>query len=253
MDLEIILAQTHFFRTLAPESRRALAAIAIPRAVRKRDVLFREGDEGHSMYVLNRGRVQLLKRGPGDTAVVIRTVAPGESFAEVVLFERQRYPVTAVALTEALVFLLPKRDLRALLSREDFRDDFIAMLLRRQRYLTERIVERSSDDVERRLLRFLRDQFGDATRVDVEFSKKDAAAAIGTTPETLSRLLQRLERAGRLSWKGRVLRRPPPGAAVSAASSGARPTRGSRAPSPASGADRPARPRSGRTAPAASR
>jgi len=253
MDLEIILAQSNFFRNLAPESRRALAAIAIPRTVRKRDVLFREGDEGHSMYALIRGRVQLLKRGPGDGGTVIRTVAPGESFAEVAVFERQRYPVTAVALAESFVFLLPRRDLRALLSREDFRDDFIATLLRRQRYLTERIAERSAADVERRFLRFLRDQFGDAPRVRVEFSKKDAAAAIGTAPETLSRLLRRLEREGRLSWRGRELRRTAAGPAVSAASSGGRPTRGSRAPSPPSGAYRPARPRSGRTAPAASR
>ena len=254
MNIEFILAQTHFFRGLGAESRRALAAAAIPRSFRRRETLFREGEEGHAMFVLNRGRVQLVKRGAGDRDVVIRTLRAGDTFAELVLFESRRYPVTAVALTECTVFLLPRRELRALLAREDFRDDFIAMLMRRQRFLAERIVELTTTEVEDRLRRFLREQYGEAPRVEVEMSKKDVAAAIGATPETLSRLLKRLEAEGRLIWKGRVLRRPTDDEGpVKAASSGRRPRPASPAGSSSSAADRSVRPRSGHKGPAASR
>ncbi len=208
MNIEIILAQTHFFQGLTPESRRRLAEIAIPRSVRRRETLFQEGDEGHALFLLNRGRVQLSKHGADGVTVVIKTVRPGETFAEIVLFEQARYPVTALALADSMLFLFPKRDFRHLLRYDDFRDDFIATLMRRQRFLAERIVELTTHDVEKRLIRFLREQFGDAPRVEPDLTKKDAAAAIGTTPETLSRLLKRLESEGRLIWKGRLLLRP---------------------------------------------
>ena len=155
MKAEFILAQTRFFRGLNEESRRALAEIAVPRTLRRGEVLFREGEEGHAVFLLNRGRVQLQKQGADGTAVIIKTVQPGETFAEVILFEQPRYPVTAIAVAEGSLFLFPKRDFRALLRREDFRDDFIAMLMRRQRYLAEQIATRTTADAETRLWRFL--------------------------------------------------------------------------------------------------
>ncbi len=254
MNVEFILAQTNFFKGLGSESRRALAAVAIPRTFHRRETLFREGEEGHAMFVLNRGRVQLVKRGAGDVAVVIRTLRAGDTFAEIVLFESRRYPVTAVALTECTVFLLPRRDLRALLSREDFRDDFISMLMRRQRFLTDRIVELTTTEVEDRFWRFLKEQYGEAPRVEVDLSKKDVAAAIGTTPETLSRLLKRLEADGRIRWQGRVLRRAFGGeCGIKASSFDPPPRPAARAVPPSSAGDRSARPRNGRTGTAASR
>lgn len=248
MNIEIVLAQANFFRGMSPESRRRLAEIAIPRAARRRETIFREGDEGHALFLLNRGRVQLTRMGPDHTAVVIKTVRPGETFAEVVLFEQTRYPVTASALSDSMLFLFPRRDFRHLLRYDDFRDDFIAMLMRRQRFLAERIVEISTTDVEQRLFRFLREQFGDTPRVEPDVTKRDVAAAIGATPETLSRLLKRLEREGRLIWKGRRLLRAAPGRSLNDAPFGGPPTRESRPPSRPRPSGRSARPRSDRKA-----
>lgn len=210
MDIAAILAQVNFFGDLSEASRRALAELCIPREVAKGGVLFHEGDEGHSVYVCNRGRVRLHKAAPDGTEVVIKIVRPGETFAEVVLFERGTYPVTATALEPCGVFLIPRREVRALLRREDFRDDFIGMLMRKLRHLAERIPMLTTSGIEDRLFHFLDEQFGAASPVQSGISKKEAAAAIGTTPETLSRLLARLESEGRLRWCGKRIDRSPP-------------------------------------------
>ena len=93
MDPLLILAQANFFKELSPESRKALADIAISREVKKRDLLFAEGDKGHSIYLLNRGTIQLFKTAPDGAEIVIKLIQPGEVFAEVILVEQDRYPV----------------------------------------------------------------------------------------------------------------------------------------------------------------
>ena len=201
-----LLSQTAFFRGIFDDNRRALAGICQPVEVRKRAVIFHEGKEGQAMYLLVRGNVQLHKTTLDGREIVIKVIKPGEAFAEVVLFEESRYPVTATALTASLLLRILSADLRALLRSEDFRNDFIAMLMRKQRYLADRIRQVTSHSVEERFFHFLREQYGDGPEINVTITKKEIAAAIGATPETLSRLIQKLKRARVLSWTGKKLR-----------------------------------------------
>ena len=205
MDATHLLDQATFFKGISRNSKRALARICIPSEARKHKVLFREGDEGHSIYLLVRGHVRLHKTAPNGKETVIKVVGPGETFAEVILFEETRYPVTAVAITDALLLKILRRDLHHLLGSEDFRNDFVAMLLRKQRYLAERVRQMSSQDVEERFFLFLREHFGAQTEIETAISKKEFAAAIGTTPETFSRLIRRLTKERKLSWRGKKL------------------------------------------------
>ena len=161
------------------------------------------------MFLLVHGTIRLHKTAPDGNDIVIRTVRPGEVFAEVILFENDVYPVTAVALTETTVLAMHRRDLLQLLSEPDFRDDFIAGLMRKQRYLADRVHYLAAYDVEERFLLYLKGQYGPRTTITPDISKKEIAAAIGTTPETLSRLSQRLAREGKLQWEGRTLRLDP--------------------------------------------
>jgi CRP/FNR family transcriptional regulator len=201
MDIYEALDQARFFEGISRASKEALSRFCMPVQRAKQTVLFREGEPGEAMYLLLRGRISLHKLSLDGREVVIKVIKPGEVFAEVVLFEKKVYPVTAVVLTDVVVFRLLRRDLLDLLKQEDFRNDFIAMLLRKQRYLTEKIQQLTSQDVEQRLRAFLLEQYGERGQINVEINKKQLAAAIGATPETLSRLLQDLKLRKRLTWK----------------------------------------------------
>lgn len=201
------LAESNFFKDLSRDSLKALGSICSVRELKKRAYLFREGEPGKAIYLLRRGALQLHKTAPDGSEVVIKIVQPSEVFAEVVLFERESYPVTAVALAPSEVIVFPRADVHLLLNTLSFRNDFIAMLMRKQRYLAERIVQQQAHDVESRLLWFLQEQFGNQKVVTLPISKKDVAAAIGTTPETLSRLLLKLKKRRVLTWNGKTLTR----------------------------------------------
>lgn len=205
MDVYRILDQVRFFEGVSRESKAALSKLCIPSERPKQTRLFHEGEPGDAMFLLARGRISLHKLSPDGREIVIKVIKPGEVFAEVILFESKFYPVTAVALTDILVFKLLRRDILNLLRQDDFRNDFIAMLLRKQRYLADKIQQLTSQDVEQRLRAFLVEQYGEQQQINVEINKKQMAAAIGATPETLSRLLQDLKRRKCLVWKQRVI------------------------------------------------
>jgi CRP-like cAMP-binding protein len=209
MDIYRVLDQARFFEGISRESKEALAKLCLPFERPRQAELFHEGAPGEAMFLLVRGRISLIKQAPDGREIVIKVVKPGEVFAEVILFEKKSYPVTALALTGVLTFKLLRRDLLYLLRQEDFRNDFIAMLLRKQRYLTERIRQLMSHDVEERLRGFLREQYGEHDRIVVEINKKQLAAAISATPETLSRLLLQLKRRNDLTWKEGIITAAP--------------------------------------------
>ena len=105
-----------------------------------------------------------------------------------------------------MAYMLPRRPFICLLKSEEFRMDFFGMMMKKVRYLTNQIGYLSSYDVEERLFFFLEEQYGRSEMIIPTLSKKDIAAAIRTTPETMSRLLFRLKKEGKLIWEGRKIK-----------------------------------------------
>ncbi len=160
VDLYAILSGAEFFRGISERSLRSLAAACIPKRVDKRVLLFHEGQEGDSLYILAEGIVQLYKSAEDGREVVLRTLKAGEIFGEVVLFESGRYPASAVTLSPCVLLRLTRLQVDCLLAEGEFRADFIAMLMRKQRYLAERILYLTTRDVEDRFFDFLAEQYG---------------------------------------------------------------------------------------------
>jgi CRP/FNR family transcriptional regulator len=206
MDIEFLLEQSEFFKGVSATSKQALTGICIRKSVRKNEVVFSEGDSGHSLYILASGNIRIFKSTPDGKETVIKVIGPGELFAEVVLFERDVYPASAVALKNSVVYLLPKRHFYELLDNRDFRNDFLRMLMKKQRYLANRLHALTAYDVEERFVRFLLEHYGKKDEYRILLTKKDIASAIGATAETLSRLLRRMQSEGKLSVKGKNIK-----------------------------------------------
>ena len=206
MDIEFLLEQSEFFKGVSSKSKQAIAAICIRKTLHKNDIIFSEGENGHSLYLLASGNVRVFKSTPNGKETVIKVIGPGELFAEVVLFERDVYPASAEALANGVVYLLPKHQFYELLSDREFRNDFIRMLMKKQRYLTDQLHSLTSYDVEERFVRFLAERYGTKDEYRILLTKKDIASAIGTIPETLSRLLNRMQRERKISVNGKIIK-----------------------------------------------
>jgi CRP/FNR family transcriptional regulator len=209
MEILDILNNSEFFNGVSIKSKQALASICIKKTIRKNEQIFCEGDSGHSLYLLASGTVRIFKSTPDGRETVIKVVGAGEIFAEVILFEREVYPASAVALKPGILYAIPKRQFYELLSDKDFRNDFIRMLMKKQRYLADQLHALTAYDVEERFIRFLAEHYGKKDEYRILLTKKDIASTIGTIPETLSRLLNRMKREGKLLANAKIIKFKP--------------------------------------------
>jgi CRP-like cAMP-binding protein len=205
MDIIKLFEKSDLFAGMADELKNLRTAGSI-KNMSHGELLFTEGEPGNYFYLLMDGGIRLFKTSPAGQEVDIRLVKPGEIFAEVIIFEQDMYPVTAMAVMPSTVFAMNRIVFNDLLTDKSFRKKFIINLMQKQRYLAERIMYMMSYDVEERFFRFLLDRYGRFEEVQIDLPKKDIAAAIGTIPETFSRLIARLKNHGAIKWEGSRLK-----------------------------------------------
>lgn len=63
--------------------------------------IVREGDVGTSLFLIQEGEVEVIKRGEGGTEIQVATLGPGQQFGEVAVFQRVRRTATVRATTSA--------------------------------------------------------------------------------------------------------------------------------------------------------
>ena len=197
--VQATLAELPHFRLLDRELVDRIAASSRLRTLRSGEILFHEGEPCREFFAIHSGAVKLFRVAPDGRERVVHNLRAGHTFAEAALLNMGRYPASAVA-TESpteLVEIAGESFLRLL--REDARlaPAVIGSLCMRLVSLVERVEELTLVDAGSRLARHLLRQpsRGPANRVEIELSmaKKDLAAHLSMTPETLSRLLRRWE------------------------------------------------------------
>ncbi len=196
-----ILLSNRFFKHLSDDTLEKIVIAGKTKRFAKNTMLFYEGDKGNFVYVLLEGAVKLFKMAKDGREIMIKLVKPGELFAEAILFGDSAYPVNALNVVPTNLMLLPKDQIYLLLESKEFRDTFLTSIMNRLRYLTGHIHYLTAYDVEERFFQFLRQRYGQKEYYEIDISKKEFASAIGTIPETLSRLLNRLAQRGIARWQ----------------------------------------------------
>ncbi|MDE3112602.1 MAG: Crp/Fnr family transcriptional regulator [Chloroflexota bacterium] len=211
-------AATDLLRALPPGRADEVVRLATRRKLRDGTVLFRQGDPAAGFYVLLSGRVKVSQTTPEGQETVMRFIAPGELFGCVPLIGEDAYPGTARAVELAEVLAWDAAATRTLL--EKYPKLVLSVLHTiggRLREFQERLVEASTERVERRLARALvrlAHQAGRRTeqgvRIELPITRAELAQMTGTTVYTVSRLLAEWQRSGIVATERRrlVVRRP---------------------------------------------
>lgn len=204
--VKTLISSFPLFEGQSPETLRGLAAIAETKRFARGSLLFLDGDPGNGFYILASGRVKIFKLSPEGKEQILHVFGPGEPFGEATAFEGIPFPASAEAMEESEAVFFP-RDRFVELIRKDpsLSLTMLAVLSRRLKKFTVMIEHLSLRDVPGRLaayLLLLKGRQKGADEVELDLRKGHLAGLLGTSPETLSRILARMSAQGLIRVDG---------------------------------------------------
>jgi CRP-like cAMP-binding protein len=196
-----LLRRVPVFSTLSAEELTRVAQVAMPRRFEAGEVVFKEGDEGSTCYIVRSGRARAIREHPDGRSITLAHFEPGDIFGEMAMLDGERRSATVETTegTEAIAIL--SSDMHRLLREyPDISVKLIAALGQRLRDTNERLARQSFQTVQSRVAAALsqlvtaaRDREGD---VVVTATQAELAQLAGSSRESASRFLAVLERAG---------------------------------------------------------
>jgi len=200
------VANVQLWRGLPEDQLDALAKIAIAKTYRKGEVIFEEGDEGRGFFVVKFGRVKVFKLSTDGKEQILHFFGDGEHFAEVPAFDGQCFPASAAAIEKSELLFFPRTAFLALLEQHPtLAIAMLAVSARHLRRMAQIIENLSFKEVPGRLavyLLYLSNRNGKGEEVELDMTKTQLAAFLGTIPETLSRVFAKLSQDGLIAIDG---------------------------------------------------
>jgi len=209
-----LLRQVSIFSGLDDAGAAALERLAERRAYRAGAVVVSEAEPGDALFVLVRGKVKVVLFGESGREVILSIFkAPGDFFGEMALLDDAPRSATVMAVEPSTLLVLSRADFRAHVDRHPATAlRILTELSRRLRRADAIIGDLALLDVFGRLaakLRELAAAEGEETEAGVLIRQRptqaELAAMIGTSRETVSRVLSELARRGDVVTSGKRL------------------------------------------------
>lgn len=191
--------------------------------VRRSTVLFQQGQQPDSLYLIEDGLVKLTRFSRSGSRIILTICGPGYIVGEEVLCDgTESYYAEAEVLTEATVLQVPDRILgTAMAQTPELASAITGAIIQQKRALAEKVETLCLHDVEYRILFYLAElthlvtpQAGDSYSLPI--TQLELADLIGATRETTSTTLNQLERRGLIRLSRRLLTIPSPSSLLSA-------------------------------------
>ena len=203
-DTAELLGRVPVFEALGPDEITHVADVAVPRSFQAGEVVFREGDDSNTAYIVRSGHARAVREHPDGRQITLATFGPGDIFGELAMFDDERRSATVEAIDDLEVLGIPGIDFRGLLTRfPDIAVKLAIALGRRLRAANERLARQSFQTVQSRVAAVLA-QLVDQARAEgaaerdvlVTATQTELAQLAGSSRESASRFLAVLERAG---------------------------------------------------------
>lgn len=212
-DLATVLEKTGLLSSLSQPELRMLAS----RTVRKRfsagQLIFSEGDPCSGLHIIAQGKVRIFKTSVSGREQVLAVNGPGESVAELPVFDGGPFPASAMAVEDSEIAFVSRRDFHAFcIEHPEVSLKVLAVVGERLRRLVGIIEELSFTTVRQRLISVLvklAQTEGTKTERGIEFhlpaTHQELANQLGTVRELISRNLMRLHAEGLLDVDARQI------------------------------------------------
>ncbi|MBS4032798.1 MAG: Crp/Fnr family transcriptional regulator [Clostridiales bacterium] len=199
-----LLKKVPFFSGLSEADLTMVAGVMCEKTYSKGALIFLEGEPGEALFVIKQGRVKISKSTADGREQILHILKDGDIFAEVVLFDQGPYPATAEAVEDTTSWLLRNEEMEKLLqSHPLLAIKLLRVMSKRLRQSQLLIRDLALHDTYGRLagllIRFIRREgkrTADGVILDLELTRQEMASMIGTSRETVARILSRFQKDG---------------------------------------------------------
>jgi CRP-like cAMP-binding protein len=181
------------FAHLGEDVARAVIGDREPKSYDRGRSIFLQGDPADAFFLVLDGWVKLFRAMPDGGEAVVAVMAPGESFAEAVMFMGGRYPVAAEAVTDCRLLRVEARAVRAAMQADPrVASALLASIAHHTETLSDQVEHMKVLGAPQRVAEFLvrtaRVRAG-AASLTLPYDKALIARRLGMTPESFSRAL----------------------------------------------------------------
>ncbi len=168
--------------------------------------LFIEGEDAHGLFLLRSGIVKIYKIGENGREQIVHLAYPGDSVAELPLFDGGPYPSSAAALESAEVLYIPRQFFIDIMdARPELYKQIVKTLAKRMRKLVELVEDLSLRQVKQRLARLILKESKGRTAFILPFTNDEIAARLGSVRDVISRTFTALQNDNLITLSGRHL------------------------------------------------
>jgi len=211
MDEREVLRTVPIFSELSDEDIASLAHLALRKRYPKDTVVFFENEEGDFFFTILEGRIKVTILGDDGREVILSVLGPGDFFGEMALLDNEPRSATAIAVEESELLSLHRNDFQTVLNdNRSITSALIRVLSARLRRANHQISTLALLDVYGRVARVIVDMAREEGRRlkdgRIAFRRathQEIANRIGTTRETVTRMLKDLERQGLIHIDGK--------------------------------------------------
>jgi CRP-like cAMP-binding protein len=205
-----VLTAVELFRGVPERDREKISLLCVDRRYPERATIFARGDPGDSLYLLKEGLVRVCSVSEKGAETILHILKPDAIFGEL-LFSEERRALTAIAGTDVVVTVIPRKNLQEILrSVPAVAENFIRLLSRRLSKVEKEFADFGHTWSYDRLARILLSLAGEhgvetaaGTRITLRLTHEDLAKLIGTTRETVTTQINRFRRKGLVQREGR--------------------------------------------------
>jgi len=199
------------FADLPEPERSALAQTLHRRRYAKGQVIVEEQGEGGALFVIESGRVKVSLAGADGREITLATLAGGDFFGEMAVLDGQPRSATCTALDDTTLLVGSREAFRTTLeANPQMAINLLSIMSRRLRLANDLIESLSFLDVQGRVARMLleaAERDGEETTegvaIPLPYTRQELANLVGTSRETLTRVLKNFERLGYLKLQRR--------------------------------------------------
>jgi len=114
-EIEQLLLKVSLFKEFTPEEVELLKQYFTYKTYKAKEIVFKEGDKGEELFIIEKGRVTIIKQVKEETETVITHLGYADFFGELTMFEDFPRTATVKTLTDCSFLVITHTALRKML------------------------------------------------------------------------------------------------------------------------------------------